>query len=391
MSPFRFNGIIPASKSLMNRALIVQSYFPKLKLKGSSQCDDVLHMQKSLHDLGKKNIFDCGEGGTTLRFMAFRISREKGEFFLKGSPRLLSRPQKDIQDTLRDLGVRVVSEKTGLRIFSEGWQPPIKPLKISGKDSSQFLSAVFLNAWNLDFDLKIQVPAKITSQAYFEMTLKMLKNLGLKWSQRSGVYTIPRRQKPNRKSYDVESDLSSLFSIAAFAAVSGKAQFKKFTLRSLQPDIAFLKVFRQMKVQVQTTDKSCVVTAGKSVQPVRVNLKDSPDLFPVLAVLCSFSEGTSVLYGAPQLVKKESDRIAKTAELLEKAGVLCEVRKDGMVIHGAGRDRPLSQFIFDPDKDHRLAFAAALLKYYGDKIKILDPQVVNKSFPEFWKYSGVRP
>lgn len=391
MKVFKFRGRIPASKSLMNRALIAQSYEPRLKLVGDSSCDDVVHMKASLKKLGKSSVLDCGEGGTTLRFLAFRVSRMSGEFLLKGTPRLLSRPQKEIQQILKQLGVDVSFEKKGIRIISSGWKAPAKALAVSAKDSSQFLSALFLNAWDLDFDLHIKVAGSITSVGYFEMTLQILKDLGLKYSHRGNVYTIPRGQKIKLKKYSVESDLSSLFSVAAFAAVSGQATFQDFPAKSLQPDLAFTSILKKMGVGEAKKSKQLSVKSPRQLKPVKANLQNSPDLFPVLAVLCSFAEGKSVLYGAPQLAFKESNRIQKTAELLKKAGVSVKERKDGMEILGRGAVVQAKRFRFDPDKDHRLAFAAALLKYFGEDIQILDPDVVRKSFPEFWKYVGVRP
>lgn len=375
----------------MNRALIVQSYEPRLKLLGDSSCDDVVHLRQSLKGLKSKKVFDCGEGGTTLRFLSFRLSREKGEFLLKGTPRLLSRPQKEIQSILKELGVNVQFERRGIRIQSEGWQQPKKALVVSAKESSQFLSALFLNAWGLDFDLKIKVRGKITSESYFVMTLKVLKDLGFKYTQRGTTFVIPKGQKVAAKKYQVESDLSSLFSVASFAAVSGQASFKEFPPKSLQPDVAFTDIFRKMGIQSSKRGPRLLVKAPHKLKAVKVNLKNSPDLFPVLAVLCSFSSGKSILFGAPQLAVKESNRILKTAELLKKSGIACEPRKDGIVISGNGGVSEARKFSFDPDKDHRLAMAAALLKFYGQNIKIKDPDVVRKSFPEFWKYVGVRP
>lgn len=391
MKVFNFKGRIPASKSLMNRALIAQSFDPRLQLVGDSSCDDVVHMKASLKKLGKSSVLDCGEGGTTLRFLAFRVSRLKGNFLLQGTPRLLSRPQKEIQTILRQLGVEVRFENKGIRIISDGWKAPAKGLTVSAKDSSQFLSALFLNAWGLDFDLKIKVAGPITSLGYFEMTLQLLKDLGFKYTRRNGVYTIPRGQKIKLKKYSVESDLSSLFSVAAFAAVSGKAVFKDFPKKSLQPDLEFTRIFKKMGITEGQSTKQLSVSSPAVLKPVKVNLQNSPDLFPVLAVLCSFAKGKSVLYGAPQLAFKESNRIQKTAELLTKSGVICKPRKDGMEITGRGGITQSKRFRFDPDKDHRLAFAAALLKYFGEDIQIQDPDVVRKSFPEFWKYVGVRP
>ena len=103
-------------------------------------------------------------------------------------------------------------------------------------------------------------------------------------------------------------------------------------------------------------------------------------------MLCAFAEGDSVLFGAPQLSHKESNRIESTAELVRQMGRSVTLRDDGMIVHG--RDRKLGipsiTIDFDTCEDHRLAFAAAVAREAGAPINILYPEVVSKSFPEFW-------
>ena len=123
------------------------------------------------------------------------------------------------------------------------------------------------------------------------------------------------------------------------------------------------------------------------------NLNSCPDLFPVLATLCAFAKGPSRLDGAPHLIFKESNRIQKSAELIHLLGVKTKLLSDGMEIipgsieHFPGESRGLKMesVPFDTDHDHRLAFAASLVKSQNYPIEILHPEVVNKSFPEFWE------
>jgi len=388
---FDFKGTIPASKSLMNRALIAKSYHPGLKILGVSRCDDVVHLRKNLKGIKSQKIFDCGEGGTTLRFLAFRLSREKGEFILKGSSRLLSRPQHEIKNILVQLGVEVRVGKRNLHIVSEGWIAPAGPVVVDAKDSSQFLSALFLNSWGLDFDLKIKVKGRVTSSSYWSMTLNLLKQLGFRYQRRGAYLVVPKGQKVKAKLFRVESDMSSAFSVAAFGALFGRAEIANFPKSRLQPDRKFLTILKKMNVSIKTDRNVCSIHAKKFLKPIRVNLQSCPDLFPVLAVICAFAKGRSVLHGAPQLKEKESNRIAKTAELLTRAGFQCKPRSDGIEIDGGKDIAEPKKFIFDPDSDHRLAMAAALLKYRGFKVKIKNPTVVKKSFPEFWSLVGVTP
>jgi len=388
---FCFKGSISASKSLFNRVLIAKSYHSKLQILGSTNCDDVTRLQKSLNQIKNKKVFNCGEGGTTLRFLAFRLSREKGNFVLKGSSRLLARPQLEIKNILSQLGVEVCVNKTNIRIISNGWVVPAKAVVVNAKDSSQFLSALFLNSWDLDFDLKVKVVDGATSQSYLHMTLALLNQLGLRYQKRGSSYIVPKGQKVKAKTCRVESDMSSIFSVAAFGALFGQAEFLDFPNSKMQPDEQFLKFFKKMNVPVKLNSRVCTVKAARQLRSLRANLQNCPDLFPVLAIVCAFAEGRSILYGAPQLKVKESNRIEKIAELLTRAGFGCHPRGDGMEIVGQQNIALEKKFEFDPDSDHRLAMAAAILKYKGFKIKIKNPSVVKKSFPEFWSLVGVKP
>ncbi len=107
MAEFRFRGDIPGSKSVFNRALIVQSYFPVLDLRGFSECDDVRHMREGLKEIRDRSRIDCGEGGTPFRFMALRASRHRGVHILEAAHRLLARQQKGLLDVLSQIGIRI--------------------------------------------------------------------------------------------------------------------------------------------------------------------------------------------------------------------------------------------------------------------------------------------
>ena len=135
MSLFQFKGSIPASKSLLNRALLVQSYFPDLQISGDSHCNDVVHMKEALRQLSLNQEIHCGEAGTVFRFMALRAAREPGHHLLKGSPRLLQRPHEGITFLLSQLSVRAEMTLSGMSILSEGWKRPLIPINIHREHS----------------------------------------------------------------------------------------------------------------------------------------------------------------------------------------------------------------------------------------------------------------
>ena len=368
---FSYSGPIPASKSLLNRWLIVQSYTlaGEIVLHGDSQADDVKLMRQALSDFKNgKTEFNCGAAGTVLRFLALRVSREKGEFVLRGSKRLFERPQQELCKILQQLGAKAEmnSEKTYLKITSQGWNIPVPPLEISGAESSQFASAVLLNTIGLEKPLQIKLSEEMVSESYFAMTQQVMQQAA-----------------KSKKNIFIELDMSSAFAIAALAALSGKCELQNFPRESLQPDFIFVELLKKMGVHVELKSKTLKVSSTQNLEPIEFNLKNAPDLFPLLAVLCAFVEGKSVLFGAPHLKSKESDRIAKTAELIRLCGRKVEEREDGLVIYGSQKKIKMARSTFDPAEDHRLVMAAAMANAGGADIHILNPLVVNKSFPEF--------
>jgi len=389
---FRFSGRVPASKSILNRLLVIQSFAREpLEIRGDSSCDDVVAMRRALPAVlaSHGGPADCGAAGTTFRFLALRASRVPGRHVLTGTPALLARPQKALVEALAQLGVGAELTPAGLVIESAGWKPPAGGrLRIDRSQSSQFASAVLLSAWELDFDLRLQL-AEGPSEGYLAMSEDLVRRSGMRLERSpSGEIAVPRGSQVTAQELAAESDLSSCFAVAALAALDlgSSARFEEFPRASLQPDRVFVRLLDEMGADVRRDDDgSLTIRGAEELSPIEVDLGESPDLFPVLAVLCAFAEGTSHLYGAPHLAYKESSRIEKTAELLRGLGREIEVRRDGMIIHGhrVANVRGAS-WDFDPSDDHRLAMAAAVARQAGEPVRVLHPEVVAKSFPEFW-------
>lgn len=388
MSHLNFVGSLPASKSLMNRALLVQSYFPTLEVVGQSECDDVKKMKQAVLDLQAHKEIDCGEAGTVLRFMALRASRQPGIWKLTGSPRLFQRPQEDLVFILDQLGVRCQLLTDSILIHSEGWKKSLIPISIHRERSSQFASAVLLNSWNLPFSLEFEFKGHGLSEGYWQMSVEMAKALGMIIEKKREHFNIPAKQVVKQTSYTVEIDYSSAFVVAAAAALGGQVEITNCNEHSFQPDYKFIEMLKAMGVPIALRGSSLQVSSVKEMRGREFHLADCPDLFPVLAVLCCFAKGESKLLGAPQLAHKESHRIEKTAELLKLAGALIEQKKDGLIIQGLPATWKPRPFVFDPDSDHRMAMAAAILRFRSFPVKVVKPEVVNKSFPEFWKILG---
>ncbi|WP_413576037.1 3-phosphoshikimate 1-carboxyvinyltransferase [Bdellovibrio sp. HCB290] len=392
MAEFLFQGSIPGSKSVFNRALIVQSYFPVLDLHGFAGCDDVRFMRDGLKGIKERSRIDCGEGGTTFRFMALRASRVRGVHVLKGTPRLMSRPQRGLIDLLQQLGVQAQIKKNEMHIVSEGWKKfKNHVIKVDTTESSQYASALILNSWLLDFDLEFQLVGDKVSESYFLLTLEMLKGMGLRIKQTPTGFLVPMGQRLEKLSYEVEADMSSMFTMAAAGVLAGTSIIENFPEHTEQPDKVFVDIFKKMGALIERDGKTLTIKKPAKLKAVDWNLFQCPDLFPVLAVVCSFAEGTSKLFGAPQLVAKESNRIAKVADLFNLLGVRHEVLDDGMIIHGNPQQVLKKSISFNPDEDHRMVMAAVLMRLKGHGIHIEHPEAINKSFPEFWNMIGIKP
>ena len=387
MKRFDFKGEISSSKSYFNRALIISQYKKDLKVVGDSNSQDVIHMQQALKNFGPE--MNVGEGGTTLRFLSFLVSRKPGTWKLKGSARLFSRPQAELEKVLNQLGVSTKFSTDSVEIESTGWKPTAQ-INLDLSQSSQFASGLILNSWDLPFELNLNLSEKRVSDGYLEMTLDMVKKAGMNFTVEKNKIKIPPEQSVKVSTLKVEPDISSAFIVASLAAGRGHCEIENFPFDSLQPDKFFLDLFKKMNVPWEQKGTSLVVDRAFEMKPIETSLKMAPDLFPVLCVLLTKAKGKSVIYDTPQLVHKESDRLKKTSELLKLMRVENKVIENGIEINSSGRHHH-EFFEFDPDQDHRLAFAGALAKSFGYRTRIKNPDVVNKSFPGFWELIGGGP
>ncbi len=384
---FHFSGSLEISKSWMNRALILQSYNSAIQIHGESSADDVVLLKKALADFKNgKTEFQVGLGGTTLRFLALRLSRASGEFTIFGDEKLFSRPQTELIHVLNQLGVIAELSKNSLKIKSEGWKRPTKLIQISTQQSSQFLSSFVLNAMDLDFDLQYQTSQQITSEGYYQYTLDLIKKCGVDVSDQK-----MRSQKLKPTVLKGEIDISSAFSLIAAGVLSGDVEIKNWSDKSLQPDMQFVQFLKEMNISFSFDESEFRIKQQAGFKNLQANLKNCPDLFPVLSVLCAFAEGESHLFGAHQLIHKESNRIQKTYDLLTRCGLKAELQNDGLKIQGNpnAKYRTKDLIHFDPDGDHRMAFAAAILQIKGFPIVITEPNVITKSYPQFYQHIGL--
>jgi 3-phosphoshikimate 1-carboxyvinyltransferase len=384
MRRFRFEGKIPVSKSLFIRQAICQSFTENELTSAMDACADIRSVENGLRSLKDRRVINAGDAATVLRFLALRASREAGDFVITGSERLMQRPHDELKNIFESVGVKCELGPEKITISGEGWKN-LNEVKVDRSCSSQFASGVLLNSWNLPFPLRISWGPETVSDGYWEMSLAVARNMGMNFVSGGDSVEIPARQIPNGVAV-FEPDMSSAFAVAALAAPNGMARILDFPTESLQPDAAFIDVLNAMGLSLKIKNNYLEVMGCEVLLPIDFNLRNTPDMFPVLAALCAFANGKSRLWGAPHLVHKESNRLEKTFELLESINRKFEPLLDGVVIHGRPFDPEKDNrfsIAFDPEADHRLVMAACVARQFGFNMRISRPEVVDKSFPQF--------
>ncbi|MCS6837271.1 MAG: hypothetical protein NZ480_00350 [Bdellovibrionaceae bacterium] len=403
---FCYCGPIESSKSQFNRALIIKSFFPDLIIEGKSSAQDVQDLKSCVEKIisgkpdflnGTTHEFWVGEGGTVLRFLLARLSRQPGSYSIKGTPRLLQRPHHGLMKILVQLGVKISIDSNQIQLISSGWQIPQTPILLPFEQSSQFASALLLACWKLPqpitLDLSLFNQHQTHSASYFLMTINLLNTMGMNLRyQTEKLVTIEPSWTLAKSNITLDPDWSSLATLIVAAWLAGQVEVPLSVSKREpsfdQPDSQILQLFahQQPPPFVWDPDQQKIkVTMLSSIPPFNWNFEQTPDLLPSLSVLASFAEGHCHFRGWQNVRYKESDRLLNAQKLLTLAGVNHYLQNDEWIIEGKGPAFIPRTFSYDPDQDHRMAMAAALFRLKNKNIVINNYQVVKKSFPQFWK------
>lgn len=377
---------IAGSKSESNRILILQKQYPNIKIHNLSDSVDSQVLQKALSsDSIEINI---GHAGTAMRFLtAYFASQEGSELVLSGSGRMHQRPIKALVDALLSLGADIeYVEKEGF--------PPLKirgrklsenKVQIDGSMSSQYVSALMLIAPSLENGLEISFLGEITSRPYIEMTLEMLRSLGISCSFENDIIKVQSAKAINSTDFTVESDWSSASYLYAFFALSEmkELRLKQFKKDSLQGDSALTKLFESFGVSSHWQGEELVLhKTNKIAESISWDCSDFPDLAQTLMVAAYAMKIPMKLTGLHTLKIKETDRIIALQTELQKLGAEVSVTDNSMQL--VKRETDIKENVsIATYEDHRMAMAFASLALLVP-IQIQNPEVVEKSFIDFW-------
>ncbi len=338
--------------------------------------------------LAKSAVADCGESGSTLRFLVPVVAALgiTTTFLRRG--RLPERPMEPLATELKRHGITLTDGTDGG--LTVAGKLSAGDYSIAANVSSQFVTGLLLALSLLPERSTLTLTGEIESAPYIQMTLQTLAAFGASpvCSADGRHFEIPGIvAQPLRSPHELlaEGDYSgAVFPLLAGALGDHPVRVTGLRADSAQGDRAILDLLQAFGARVECEERTHSVTVFPApLRGIRIDAKQIPDLVPVLAVVAAGAVGDTEIVGAARLRIKESDRIATTAALLRALGGEVEEREDGLLIHGKGR---LQGGTVSGAGDHRIVMSAAVAALIADgPVTILGAEAVNKSYPTFFK------
>ncbi len=326
-------------------------------------------------------LLDCGESGSTLRFMLPLVGALGIECAFTGQGLLASRPLSPLYEQLTAHGMNI-SQPGAFPLKCSGKLQPGR-YEIAGNISSQFITGLLMALPLLSGNSDICVIGRLESRPYVDMTLDVLKQFGIRVSENEQGFHVPGNQRPQTQgSLTIEGDWSNAaFWLTAGALGGSGIECAPLTKGSSQGDRAIVDILMNMGAHIAQSD-SYVRAAYADLHPIDIDAGDIPDLVPIVSVAAGAAIGDSHIRGVRRLRLKESDRILSISEMLSALGVKTDVYDDMLVIHGRGGFTGGTVNSFN---DHRIVMAAAVAASIAeDRVTILDAQASDKSYPGFF-------
>ena len=415
----RFEVEVPGSKSITNRALLLGALAKgKTTLRGVLFSDDSRVFMQALTEIGflveineeektvsieglggkvpqgsasadvKERRVYVGSAGTAARFLTALLALSGQSFILESSEQMKVRPMKPLLLALEELGAE----------FEYLEQPYSFPFRILGRkeknpekvdlnidESSQFLSALLLSGVMCSGGLTIHLTGTRSAKAYVTISMKMMEAFGGEVEQLDeDTYRVASGQVYEAKDYQIEPDISAACYYYAIAAVTGNEGKVMHVHRdTTQGDIKFLQVLETMGCQISEEQDGIVVAGapGGRLSGVHVNMSDFSDQTMTLAAIAPFADSDTVIDGVGHIRRQESDRIHGIVTELERMGISCEEREDGLTSH-PGEVHPAVVRTYD---DHRMAMAFAVTGCKAEGIVIDDPGCCRKTFENYFE------
>lgn len=391
---------LPSSKSLSHRALITAALATGVsKIDGVAISKDIEATMRAMSALGASftvngntitvkgagsllksdGVVDCGESGSTLRFLIPLFALLEKETVFTGHGKLMERPQSVYEELF---------EKQSLQFEKDGSFLKLKgPLhggyfSLPGDVSSQFFSGLLFALPLCKEDSVIEILAPFESSSYVNLTIEALRKAGVQATLKDDILHIPGNQTYHSFETTVEGDDSQMAFYAEMALIhQAEVEVGNVSHDSMQGDHIIIDFACQSGAKVIETEKGYLFAGGHG-KAITADLSNCPDLGPALFALATQLEGTSVFTGCGRLRIKESDRIACMEEELRKLG--CDISSKGDQVTVKGKTELNRNVILHGHNDHRIVMALAVLASISDGCIIEDGQAVSKSYPHFF-------
>lgn len=408
IQPGPLRGSVPAipSKSHLHRLLICAALADRetILTRAETRAEDILATRRCLGALGAsireteaglsvipidrtalpaRALLDCGESGSTLRFLlplAAALGVE-AEFLLAG--RLPLRPMEDLEAALRSHGCVIERSEDGSLHLSGHLTPG--DYELPGGVSSQYITGLLLALPLLAGESRLRISGTLESEDYVTLTLETQRAFGCDIRQIGADFLIPGGAHPflSPGRIDADGDWSNAaFWLSLGAMPGGHILCSGLNRQSRQGDRAVLDVLTRMGAAISWQDGGVLVHEGARVA-TEINASHIPDLIPPLAAVAAVSRGSTRMTNAGRLRLKESDRLKSVSQTLRILGADLQEEAEGLIIRGVPH---LSGGTVESHGDHRIAMmvavAAAACK---GPVTILGAQAVDKSYPDFWK------
>lgn len=393
----------PPSKSQAHRLLICAALAVEpCSIVCNSVNDDIMATMRCLNALGARITFssgvfdvqpielvkggtlDCGESGSTLRFLMSVAAVLGADATFTGAGKLPQRPMGALTDVLAAHGMAFERHTADeLPVTCSGTLQGGK-FTLPGNISSQYLTGLLFALPLATVDSEIEVTGGLTSASYIDMTIDALRTAGISVERRNNIFTIKGNQQyrmPER--VVVEGDWSS----AAFWVVAGVIGKQPVTVcgmnnESLQGDSAIVDHLRSMGAFI-TVEDDRVVAVPSHLFGAELDCMDTPDLVPILSVAAAVAQGTTTFINVGRLRFKESDRLAAMKSVLASFGITSSVGEDTFTVYGG---EPVALTPVESFGDHRIAMSAAILSTVAKEITTINGSgCVAKSYPSFFE------
>ncbi len=386
ISPSVLNGsiLVPPSKSAAHRAAICSALAGGAPLfDGEAISNDITATCRAMRAIcggGDSVRIDCGESGSTLRFLipvaaALGLNAE-----FTGSGRLPERPIGVYLDCLPQHGVSCGTQG-GLPLSVSGRMTPGR-FVLPGNVSSQFITGLLLALPLLDGDSELTLSSPLESAGYVDMTVEIMREYGVTAQPAENGWSIAGRQKYRPCEYRVERDWSQAAFFLAAGALGGTLRLEGLNRDSCQGDRAAERLFREFGARTEWNGSVLSVSPNER-KGMEIDASQIPDLVPVLAATAALCRGRTRIYNAQRLRIKESDRLFAMADGLTKLGGRVAETDDGLIIDGVPT---LHGGKAEGFNDHRIVMALSVAALKADgSVTVSDAQSVQKSYPAFFE------